>query len=131
MLPKGSRHQTTTHPPQHPPWSPSPESLAPPYTPGPPTPELAITGRPVCCSYVSRQTQRETSTRQQIYLVVFPNLAHKVAESFIDVDTLLGRGLDKFATEMFGEVATLYQVILVNGRVSRRRERVGVPFMPT
>ena len=42
------RYQTTTQPPQHPPWSPSPESLG--YTPAPPALKLATTGRPVCCS---------------------------------------------------------------------------------
>ena len=34
--------------------------------------------------------------------VVFPDLAHDVVESVVDVDAGFGRGLDEFATELSG-----------------------------
>ena len=66
------------------------ESLAPPYTPGPPALLLGITGRPVCRSYSHvGQDVIKMSTQREFYLVAFPDLAHEVAERLIDIDTLL------------------------------------------
>ena len=41
------------------------------------------------------------------YPVVLANFTNEVAESLINVYSLLGGGLDEFATEVFGKVAAL------------------------
>ena len=41
------------------------------------------------------------------YLVVLPDLTDKVGEGLVDVDALLGRGLDEFAAEVLREVTAL------------------------
>lgn len=33
--------------------------------------------------------------------IVFPDFSYKIAESLIDIDSLFGRCLDKFAVEVF------------------------------
>ena len=43
----------------------------------------------------------------KLYLVVFPNFAHELAEGLVNVNPLLGRSLDELAVEVFGEVAAL------------------------
>jgi hypothetical protein len=40
-------------------------------------------------------------------LVVFPNLTNEITKSLIHVDTLLRRGLYKFATEVLGKITPL------------------------
>lgn len=40
-------------------------------------------------------------------LVIFPDFTNEVGESFINIDPLLGRSLNKLATKMSREVAAL------------------------
>jgi hypothetical protein len=44
---------------------------------------------------------------KETYLVVTPNLTNELAESLVDIDAVLSRGLNKLAIEMFRKVTTL------------------------
>jgi hypothetical protein len=49
-----------------------------------------------------------TSTpMKETYLVVTPNLTDELAESLVDIDAVLSRGLNKLAIEVFRKVTTL------------------------
>lgn len=92
-------------PPQQPP---APSSmfvlLKAPGAPGGPG---WVPGRPVCCSCDVTMSARDGQKYLPTYLVILPNLPHEVSESLVDVDSLLGGGLDKFAAEVLGKIATL------------------------
>ena len=53
-----------------------------------------------------RMTQRKGRSRN---LVIFPDLAHYRVKGLVDVDRLLGGCLHEDASEVFGQVTTLYE----------------------
>lgn len=97
----------------------------------PPTTSTMVTGTRVFGTAIPSSTSGvDHRSSSLLFLVVLPDLPDKITERLIDVDTLLGRGLDKFASEMFGKVTALvhanltlvFQIALV--RYDNNGERI-------
>jgi hypothetical protein len=55
---------------------------------------------------------------KETYLVVAPNLTNELAESLVDIDAVLSRGLNKLAIEMFRKVTTLCRASPLGTRIA-------------
>jgi hypothetical protein len=62
------------------------------------------------------------------YLVVTPDFTHEFPERLVDVDAVLGGGLDELAVEVLGEITSL---CVESQPHDERYTEMHTPFMPT